>query len=238
MAGSGSSLAAFPPYPAVRPVERALDLLFPPVCVGCRRVGRWICATCWPNVSWLVNRRCGVCGRPSSTSTCLRCSGSAGPLTTVLAATEFGGIAREAVHALKYQQRQAIHGMMGGLMAEVAREVECELVIPVPLHRGRRRERGYDQSALLARAVARHLRLPYAEALARTRKTQQQATLDEMARRANVVGAFACRTRLKGEAILLVDDVSTTGATIDAAAQALVDQEAGRITGLVFARAF
>lgn len=168
---------------------------------------------------------------------CLRCAGAVTSLDSLVAVAEFDGVAREAVHALKYNGRHAIAGMMGRLMGRVAPE-PLDVVVPVPLHRSRRRERGYDQSALLARHVARELDLPHLlSALSRTRPTAQQATLHADRRRANVEGAFASQRRWQGEAVLLVDDVTTTGATIDAAAHALKEAGAGPITGLVFARA-
>lgn len=225
-----------PSYPPPATIERTLDLLFPPLCVGCRRVGRWICERCWDRVSWHQSQACGRCRRPSSRSVCLRCAGALTSLDGLVAVAEFDGVAREAVHALKYNGRHAIAGMLGRLMAGVA-PAPVDLVVPVPLHASRRRERGYDQSALLAGRVARELGLPHApRALTRTRRTEQQATLQADRRRANVAGAFVSRP-WRGEAILLVDDVATTGATIDAAARALKEAGAGKVMGLVFAQA-
>lgn len=111
-----------------------------------------------------------------------------------------------------------------------------DLVVQVPLHRRRRRERGYDQSALLAKVVARDLRLPFKpNGLKRTRRTEQQAILESSDRISNVRGAFAASRISQGRSVLLVDDVSTTGATMEAAAAALVEAGARSVTGLVFA---
>jgi ComF family protein len=112
--------------------------------------------------------------------------------------------------------------------------------VPVPLHPSRLAERGYNQSSLLARRVARHLGAPFAPlALARARDTPKQATLDREARLANVAGAFRVRepTRVYGRAVLLVDDVSTTGATLAACAQALQAAGASAVATAVLARA-
>jgi ComF family protein len=156
----------------------------------------------------------------------------------LIAVAHFEGIAREAVHVLKYHGRHAIAGLMGRLMAGVAREVEVDCVAPIPLHSTRLRERGYDQAALLARSVAHALALPHqGKALKRVRATRQQVTLDALARQANVAGAFASPRAWDGERILLIDDVSTTGATMRSAAGALKASGAGAIVGLVFARA-
>jgi len=159
-------------------------------------------------------------------------------LDRLVAVAEFDGPAREAVHTLKFNGRYAIAGVMARLMAEASKDVDVDVIVPVPLHRIRLRERGYDQSALLARSVARSLSRPSRpKALRRCRPTLQQASLPAHERRSNVAGAFEPRDKWSGEAILLVDDVTTTGATLDAAAAALRKAGAGQITGLVFALA-
>lgn len=120
-------------------------------------------------------------------------------------------------------------------MAGAARELATDLVVPAPLHASRRRERGYDQAALLARAVSRELSLSCdANALKRTRRTKQQVSLGPEERRNNVVGAFTAVRPLRGETVLLVDDVYTTGATMDAAATALLEAGARTVIGVVF----
>jgi ComF family protein len=150
----------------------------------------------------------------------------------------FGGTAREAVHVLKYHGRFAIGGLLGTLMAQAAVDTEADIVVPVPLHTSRKRERGYDQAALLARALARELKVPCeTDRLRRTRPTAQQATLQADERHANVAGAFEATGRLDGSSVLLVDDVMTTGATMSAAAVGLTDAGASRVIGVVFAHA-
>jgi ComF family protein len=227
-----------PTYPAPALLEVGLDLVFPPMCVGCRRVGRWICAECWPSVPWIEDRQCFECSKPSPTVSCVGCSGVSRSLDRLIAVAEFEGAAREAVHTLKFNGRYAIAGMMGRLMAEASKGADVDVIVPVPLHRIRLRERGYDQSALLARSVAKSLARPCRpNALRRCRPTLQQSSLPAHERRSNVAGAFEPRDTWNGEAILLLDDVTTTGATLDAAAAALRRAGAGQITGLVFALA-
>ncbi len=225
-------------YPRPHTIERCLDLLFPPTCVACRRPGRWICERCWPMLPWAWTRRCGTCGEFSATNPCLRCAHSQSAVRTVVAVADFDGAAREAVHALKYEGRHAISSTMGRLMAAALQDGVPDLVTPVPLHRARRRERGYDQAALLARTLAAELGVPCdAGALARTRRTQQQVTLGPEQRRSNVAGAFIAQRVLNGQTVLLVDDVFTTGATMRAAARAVLDAGGGEVTGMVFAYA-
>lgn len=224
------------PYPPGGLLEQALDLLFPPVCIGCRRVGRWICRECWELTQWLTIQACRRCGIPSSTPSCLRCTTPTHPCDTLLAVARFEGVAREAVHVLKYEGRHAISGLLGRLMAATV-EVPVDAVVPVSLHRRRRRERGYDQAEMLARRIARARTVPLRrDAIERTRYTAQQVTLNGDARHENVAGAFRSRHRWNGQTILLVDDVSTTGATMGAAAGVLKEAGAGQVIGLVFAR--
>jgi len=225
-------------YPSPSSVERCLDLLFPPTCVECRRVGRWICARCWAKITWLEGASCGVCGSPSLHNPCRRCAHSSSSVGTVVGVAPFEGAAREAVHALKYENKHAIAPLMGRLMARAARDLEADLVVPTTLHRSRRRERGYDQAGLLARVIARELKIDLDVAvLERVRRTKQQVALGPEERRRNVAGAFRVTRPLHGETVLLVDDVLTTGATIEAAATALLEGGARSVLGVVFGSA-
>ena len=157
---------------------------------------------------------------------------------TVVGVAPFEGAAREAVHALKYENKHAIAPMMGRLMARAARDLEADLVVPTTLHRSRRRERGYDQAGLLSRVIARELKIDAdVTVLERVRRTKQQVALGPEERRLNVAGAFRVTRRLHGETVLLVDDVFTTGATIEAAATALLEGGARSVLGVVFGSA-
>lgn len=224
-------------YPAPGRLERALDLLFPPVCVGCRRIGRWICERCWDLSPFIPDGGCERCGKPSTTPLCTTCGSGAFLLHRVNAVMLHEGIGREAVRTLKFHERFSIKDLMGRLMAEVA-VPDAEVVVPVPLHPSRRRERGYDQARLLARVVAHQLSLPCDHTtLLRQRKTRQQALLDAAERERNVAGAFTADDTLAGRHILLVDDVFTTGATMEAATRALRTAGVDAVSGLAFARA-
>ena len=146
--------------------------------------------------------------------------------------------AATVVHALKYEGRR---GLAAGLAAEIARVVppapRADLVMAVPLHSARRRERGYNQAGLLAEALADRIGVPRLErAIERVRDTRPQARLDPRSRRANVAGAFRVRhpARLEGRNILLVDDVITTGATFEACLSALA-RAGARATGVALA---
>jgi ComF family protein len=153
----------------------------------------------------------------------------------------FQGPVREAVHALKYNHLSALAQPMAAPMAtcQEADAFSVDIVVPVPLFGRRQRVRGYNQSALLAREVARLRGLPVVESgLKRRRDTPPQArSLDAEARRRNVAGAFIGERRwVEGRRVLLIDDVTTTGATLDACAQALRQADAASVWALTFAR--
>jgi ComF family protein len=143
---------------------------------------------------------------------------------------------RAIIHALKYDHRQSLGRPLARLMARTADGLLCgvELVVPVPLHSGRRRARGFNQ----AEELAKHLGLPWRDVLRRSRATEPQADLPADRRQANVKDAFAVRRRgsIDGLTVLLVDDVSTTGATLGACAEVLRSAGAREVRALTAAR--
>jgi ComF family protein len=150
--------------------------------------------------------------------------------------TQLNPLAR-AVRALKFRGHRAVAATLGEAMARVLPSGPHDLVVPVPLHVARLRERGYNQAVLLARALARTAGLHVMPSgLVRRRPTPAQADLDAVARRANVRGAFVAPARLAGAAVVLVDDVLTTGATADACARALRAAGARRVSVLTVGR--
>ena len=148
---------------------------------------------------------------------------------------------RHAIHTFKYQGAAALAEPLGDALASfwLAAPAPACAIAPVPLHPQRQRERGYNQSELLARRVGRKANLPvYPAALRRVRATAVQMTLGAAERKANVADAFRCDTdALRGGAVLLIDDVCTTGATLDACAEALKETGVTAVYGLVLARA-
>lgn len=155
------------------------------------------------------------------------------------------GIARDLVHDLKYRDRTDLAPMMARWMARAGAEAlsNCDVVVSVPLHRTRLFSRKFNQSAELARNVAREWKKPFLPlALVRNKKTAQQVGLTANARTLNVRGAFivpdAARAEVFGRRIVLVDDVFTTGATVSAATRALKKAGAREVSVLTFARVF
>jgi ComF family protein len=221
-----------------------LDVLSPPTCAACdARVSRRtvFCASCALTVLPLDEDRERPASATSGRSSAWR-AGRPPAALRVIAFAAFGGAVAIALRRLKFASRPDLGRPLGDLARWAVRRAElpADVVIPVPLHPRRLAERGYNQAALIARAVAAELRVPLAaRAVARVRSTARQATLDREARFENVREAFRVRdaAAVRGRRVILVDDVFTTGATMDACALALRDAGAISVTAVVVARA-
>lgn len=218
-----------------------LDLVFPPRCQGCGRNGAWFCPLCVAALHRRVEPLCRRCGRElGGNSTCASCRRHPLPpaLDGIRSVAAFDGVLRNAIHALKYYRVSVLAEPFGMLLAEAAKSVpgHHSLIIPVPLHPEREQERGFNQSARMAGVLGRLTNVPVERGvLVRQRNTIPQVGLTEQQRRTNLVDAFRCIRRLDGQHILLVDDVSTTGATLSECAQALSAAGADTIWGLTLA---
>jgi ComF family protein len=216
-----------------RTVGRALDLAFPAVCPGCGREGAPICDACLPA---LDARLRSPPGTPIGLYGDLPL-----PLLQLEWCAPFAGVVRDALHALKYSGEQRIAGPLGAAMARrwaVAGD-GGDLLVPVPVHELRRRERGYDQAELLAHSAGRVLGLPVAACLVRSRATEAQYRLDRRARAGNVASAFAATREsevVRGRWVVLIDDVVTTGSTLAACARTLLRAGAMAVSALTMAR--
>lgn len=205
-----------------------LDLLFPPRCAGCGRGGHWLCAGCVAAIAPVGE-----------------CLDVPEPLAGLWVAGVYAPPLDQAIHALKYEGKRRMAEPLGRLLAEtyrrdIRRRLRPTAVLPVPLHTRRQADRGYNQSALLARALSGEIGLPLVEdALRRPRNTPPQVGLSAAQRRQNVAGAFEClpgHPLVEGRALLLLDDVCTTGATLAAGAEALLAAGARQVWGLALAR--
>ena len=221
---------------------KVFGFLFPKRCVGCGREGAFICPSCQNQLFPITPPVCARCGRPLSRgSVCSACAAWEASIDGIRSVYRFEGVAREAVHQLKYSNLRAIAPSLAELIVPYysSYAIPGDVLVPVPLHLKRMRERGYNQSALLARELGRLTGLVVNEdCLIRQRYTTAQARTRNVAeRRANVGGAFACRSRkLSGKRVILVDDVATSGATLNACASALKETGVLSIWGITFAR--
>ena len=219
----------------------AADLLFPPACALCDAGGTLLCDACATALPRADGRRCDRCWMPVSHGVvCRHCVDNPPAFASTRAAYVMDGGARRLAHELKYDGLTSLAEPMARLMADAAPVHGIDLIVGVPLHRGRERSRGFNQSHELARHLAALAGVPCdASAVRRTRDTAPLAkTMHREERRAIVEGAFSARReRVEGRRVLLVDDVVTTGATLDACARALLDAGAVEVRCVTWARA-
>jgi ComF family protein len=205
-----------------------------------------VCSACWDSIGRFTPPLCDRCGDPlpswrvlgaaADASVCPRCSRQPSALTGSRAIGAYDGSLRAIVHAFKYAGCRSLSRGLGARLRESAADLlaRADIVVPVPLHRSRRRTRGFNQ----ARELARRLGVPMVETLRRVRATPSQTDLPAAARHGNVRNAFALRRgkAVDGLRIVLVDDVSTTGATIEACARVLRAAGAAEVSAVTAAR--
>ncbi len=219
---------------------RGLDLFFPRFCVGCGREGEFICPSCQKELARLTPPICPRCGLPKEGEACADCL-NLKAIDGIRSPFKFEGVIREAIYQLKYGGVRALASPLGSLLYQflLQNPLPVDILVPVPLHRKRLRERGYNQSSLLAKELGKLSNLKVVEGfLVRHRHTPPQAkTISAAERRNNVADAFTCvGGRLLGKRVLLIDDVATSGATLDFCAQALKEGGASSVWGLTLAR--
>jgi ComF family protein len=220
----------------------ALDLLYPPRCVICSRNGFLLCESCAKLLPHADGARCDACWLPLHRGeSCRACGEHPLALTHLRSAFRYEGEVRRLVHAFKFGGQSSLAEPLGALLidAYVAHGLESDVIVPVPLTGMRRRTRGYNQASLLAKELGRALDLPVVDALSRRRFAGAQAssaTAEE--RRRNVIGAFAVvrADAVNRRHVLLIDDVATTGATLDACARELLSAGSASVSGLTIAR--
>jgi ComF family protein len=219
-----------------------MDWIFGPQCVACGAPAETLCEACRGSLME-HGPACPRCAEPIADdgAACVRCRRDPLPLDAVVAPWRFGGQLALAIRRLKFAGRAHVARDVAPLWAPVlaAAVAECDaVVVPVPLHWRRRWSRGYDHAWLLARhACARAGLDAPVRALRRVRHAPPQSSLPAAERARNVRNAFAAVAPVAGRAVVLTDDVMTTGATLDAAARALRRAGATSITALVLARA-
>lgn len=236
---------------AARAVLRgALDLALPTLCPACREPieGRGLCPACWSKLNFITRPYCERLGIPfvyDPGPGILSMEAIADPpaYNRARAAVRFDGISRGLVHALKYGDRLDLAPMMGKWIGNAGREIlaEADALVPVPLHWRRLWARRFNQSAMLAAAIAAESGVPVATgALKRVKPTAQQVGLSRTERAANVQGAFRVpdegKAVVAGRRLVLVDDVLTSGATVEGCARALLRAGAANVDVLIFAR--
>jgi ComF family protein len=221
-------------------LETLLDLVLPPRCGGCGGLGSLYCDGCRRRTRRLEEPICGRCGAEveHARSTC-GCRARIRRLTRLRSAAAYEGPLEKALHRFKYEGRRPLARPLALLLAErlAVDGLAAEAITWVPLHERRHSHRGYNQAELLGRELAHLTGLPALPGLVRVRDTPAQVGLDRLRRQANVAGAFRWEGKeLARRSLLLVDDVATTGATLEACAGALKASAAGAVIGFTVAR--
>jgi ComF family protein len=218
--------------------EFGIDLMYPKRCAGCGRRGKWVCAHCEAALALFTEPWCQRCGIPPGYGRC-RCETLPDALDLVRSVGAYTGWLRGAVIQLKYHGEWGRAQPLGRDLAHrIASVPAVDALVPVPLHPARLRQRGFNQSLLLARHAGRLLDVNVADVLIRTRQTSAQVSLGAEARAMNVAGAFALRPRheVAGQSFVLVDDVITTGSTLAACAETLLVAGARAVAAATVAR--
>ena len=228
--------------PPVTKLKRiALDLLFPRWCINCGREGDYICYSCRRLLSVIKPPICPTCGRPQPGGVlCPGCIDKHTEIEGIRSPFVFDGVIRQAIHELKYRNLRAMAAPLAEYLHDyiIDNPVPVEILVPVPLHRKKWRERGYNQSCLLARELGKLSGLMVMDdCLVRRHHALPQTRSAGIGERlSNVADAFACLDgKLRDKQVLLIDDVATSGATLDACARVLKAAGAVSVWGLVMA---
>ena len=219
-----------------------LDWLFPPTCGGCETPGTRWCQECQKAVQKIENSVCNACGLPlQHTGMCNRCKNNRPAYKLLRSWAVFENPVQNAIHRLKYRRDIGLGEALADQIMEFFVELGwlVDMVIPIPLGKQRLNERGYNQVAMVAMPLSNRLGLEYRpKALVRARETRSQVGLSAIERQKNVQSAFlADGKKVNRRIILLIDDVSTTGATLSSAAEALYSSGAQDVYAFTIARA-
>lgn len=228
-----------------RTFHSLLDLVFPPRCGGCNNSGSVLCSSCMAQFTPIPAPHCSHCGVTlSQRGECDRCTFHRIRLSGLHSAYTYQGPLRTCIHNLKYRGQTRLAVPLGRALADTyqAHQLRADMIIPVPLHPERQQERGYNQAQLLAQACAKLLQIPMnTSILQRTRATKAQTQTSANERYKNVADAFRCSSHIATKSlakriIIIIDDVCTTGATLEACAAPLFAEGASEVWGLVLAR--
>jgi ComF family protein len=222
-------------------IDFALDLLFPKHCVGCQKEGVWLCEDCLKKIVFVQMPVCPNCNCLTPNGQFCDACRDKTELTGIISCCYYEeGPLKEAVHHLKYDYIKELANPLSALMIHSLKERlphSKMIVTPVPLHRKRKAQRGFNQAELLAEKIALYFNLEYRpDLLIRKVFKKPQVELSSKERWKNIENAFVCRENIEKKDILLIDDVTTTTATLNECAKALRAQGAHAVWGCVLAR--
>lgn len=231
-----------PAYHLYRWLWGSLDLLFPPICGGCGKRGIQWCENCQSQVNIIQPPFCNICGQPRDVpGLCFRCSTNKPQFNQLRSWAVYDGPVREAIRSLKYRRNISLGLVLSAPLVNLFERLgwDIDMVVPVPLGVARLKERGYNQAVLIARPLALRINVPCkTQVLHRVRETRTQVGLSLSQRHENVENAFqAIKGEVSRKRVLVVDDVATSSATLNACASALLNAEADAVYCLTLARA-
>jgi ComF family protein len=223
-------------------IWKFLDLIYPPTCCNCGKVGFYLCPDCLSQIRIIHDKVCIYCGELiSRTDICLKCKKQKPKYKALRSWGIFKGPLRKVIHSLKYQRNLGLGDYFAHFMSQVLNDQGwiVDIIVPVPLNKERLKERGYNQAEILSKPLAALVNKPYRpKSISRIKNTSTQVGLSLKERRQNVKDAFwADKQEILGKNIFIIDDVATTGSTLDACALALTNAGAKEIYGLTLARA-
>ncbi len=237
----------------IEALNDASDIIFPPRCLGCAEIlhphrRQLFCPVCLEKIKFITGSLCPVCGTtfsdsPAASHLCGNCMGNKTYFSCARAVVSYETIILNTIHQFKYGNNISVGARLASFMADFSfPDVDFtghSLIIPVPLHIKRLRQRGFNQSLILARALAKKWQIPVNfSLLKRHRFTLTQTGLNKAERNKNIKGAFEVsdKKKIAGKNVILVDDVYTTGATINECAKILTKAGAQKVTVLTLAR--
>jgi competence protein ComFC len=231
-----------PAYRLYRLAWGGLDWLYPPQCGGCGKAFTHWCKRCQSQVQRINENVCDSCGRVVNTpGKCPECLLSPPAYTALRSWAVYAGPVREAIHSLKYKGDISLGEVLSRNLLELVEHLNwrVDLLTPVPISLARRKARGYNQASMLALPLALGCSVTYQpQSLVKMREVPTQVGLTAEQRRVNVRQAFQARSELVlGKSVLVVDDITTSGATMQSCAEALINAGAQQVYGLTLARA-
>ncbi len=228
-------------YALYRSFWVALDLIFPPACGGCGKIGSRWCGVCQQRVEILRGDLCKICGLPlDKAMICTTCQADRPHFRELRAWAVFGDPVQPALHKLKYRRDISLGDAIASHMISFVKELNwpIDLIVPIPLGKHRLKERGYNQVGMIAKPLAMALNVQYApHGLVRSKETRSQVGLTKLERKENVSKAFQAGVGVREKVVLVMDDVSTTGSTLSSGAEALYLSGAKDVYALTVARA-
>lgn len=237
LAGLGKSTA----YSLYQILWHVIDLVYPPTCIGCGEINQRLCSTCLREIQFIEGDLCPICGEPSNKGRiCSSCRANPPYYRNLRGIAHYSGPVRESIIKLKYESDYGLAEELAKLLIAGIKKLDWDihLVTSVPLNKTKIRERGYNQADLLARPIAYAFSIPFRpDAIFRIKNTRSQVGLSSSDRIENLKDAFRADSGIvKNKNVLIVDDVTTTGTTINECARAMVASGAVNVYGMTLAR--